>query len=85
MTPTERTMRARAAAYAQWAADPDWTARTAPARAGLAARFERLALEKHPGLTGAELAKYAEVERRRFYADMALKSAAARRKRAEKR
>lgn len=84
MTPAERTMRSRAAAYAQWAAEPDWTARTAPARAGLAARFERLALEKHPGLTGAELAKYAEVERRKFYADMALKSAAARRKRAGK-
>lgn len=77
-------MRARAAAYAQWAAEPDWAARTAPARAGLAARFERLALEKHPGLCGAELAKYAEVERRKFYADMALKSAAARRKRAGK-
>lgn len=84
MTPAERTMRARAAAYAQWAADPDWSARTAPARAGLAARFERLALEKHPDLRGAELAKYAEVERRRFYADMALKSAAARRNRAGK-
>lgn len=84
MTPVERTLRARAAAYAQWAADPDWSARTAPARAGLQARFERLALEKHPGLTGNELAKYAEVERKKFYADMAVKSAAARRKRAGK-
>lgn len=84
MSPAERTLRARAAAYSQWAAEPDWTARTAKARAGLAARFERLALEKHPRLTGAQLAKYAEVERRKFYADMALKSAAARRKRAGK-
>lgn len=84
MTPAERTMRSRAAAYAQWASDPDWTARTAPARAGLAARFERLALEKHPGLTGAELAKYADVERKKFYADMAIKSARARKQRAGK-
>lgn len=77
-------MRSRAAAYAQWAAEPDWTARTAKARAGLAARFERLALEKHPNATGPELAKYAEVERRKFYADMALKSARARKRRAGK-
>jgi hypothetical protein len=84
MTPAERTLRARAAAYAQWAAEPDWTARTAKARAGLAARFERLAREKHPDATGPELAKYAEVERRRFYADMALKSARARRQRSGK-
>lgn len=84
MTPAERTMRSRAAAYAQWAAEPDWTARTAPARAGLAARFERLAREKHPDLVGAELAKYAEVERKKFYADMALKSARARKQRAGK-
>lgn len=84
MTPAERTLRARAAAYAQWAAEPDWSARTAPARAGLQARFDRLAREKHPDASSAQLAKYAEVERRRFYADMALKSAAARRKRAGK-
>lgn len=84
MTPAERSMRARAAAYAQWAAEPDFTARTAPAREGLVARFERLALEKHPGVTGAELAKYVELERRLHMASMTLKSAAARRKRAGK-
>jgi hypothetical protein len=77
-------MRARAAAYAQWAAEPDWTARTAKARAGMAAKFERLALEKHPGASGPELAKYAEVERKKFYAEMTLKSARARAKRAGK-
>lgn len=84
MTPAERSMRAKAAAYAQWAAEPDFTARTAPAREGLAARFERLALEKHPGITGTELAKYVELERRLHMANMTLKSAAARRKRAGK-
>ena len=75
MTPAERTLRARAAAYAQWAAEPDWSARTAKARAGLQARFDRLVIEKHGVLPPAEHAKYAEVERKKFYADMALKSA----------
>lgn len=77
-------MRARAAAYAQWAAEPDFTARTAPAREGLAALFEQRALEKHPGISGTELAKYAEIERKLHMASMTLKSAAARRKRAGK-
>lgn len=78
MTPAERSLRARAAAYAQWAAEPDWTARTAKARAGLQARFDRLVVEKHGVLPPQEHSKYAEVERKRFYADMALKSARAR-------
>jgi hypothetical protein len=36
----QRRLRASAAAYAQWAATPDWTARTAKARASFLRRFE---------------------------------------------
>lgn len=84
MTPAERKLRAQAAAYAQWAAEPDWTSRTAKARAGLQARFDRLVIEKHGQLPPAEHAKRAEAERKRFYADMARKSAKARAARAGK-
>jgi hypothetical protein len=41
LTPTERTLRARVAAYRSWVATHDRTARTAPARAALLDRFER--------------------------------------------
>lgn len=78
MTPAERTLRARAAAYAQWAAEPDWTERTAKARAGLQRRFDRIVIEKHGVLPAATHAKYAELERKKFYAELAYKSARAR-------
>lgn len=82
MTPAERTLRARAAAYAQWAADPDWSARTSKARAGFEARFDRMVVEKHGQLPPAEHAKYAEAFRRAHFASLAMKSAKARRNRA---
>jgi hypothetical protein len=41
LTPTERATRARLAAHARWAREPDREAATAPLRAGLLQRFER--------------------------------------------
>lgn len=81
MTPAERTLRARAAANAQWAAESDWSARTAPARAGFEARFDRMVVEKHGELPPAQHAKHAAAERARYFAELARKSAKARRTR----
>ncbi|MET0423614.1 MAG: hypothetical protein ABW046_07060 [Actinoplanes sp.] len=79
-SPAERTLRARAAAHTRWAHEPNRTAVTEPGRQGLQARFER---EVDPGgvLTPAERVKRAESARKAFFADLARKSAAARRKR----
>jgi hypothetical protein len=74
-------LRARLAALDSWAQTPDRAARTAPARAGLLARFER-EVDPDGVLLPAERAKRAESARRAFYARLALASAAARRRRA---
>jgi hypothetical protein len=77
----ERIMIARAAAYAQWAAEPDWTARTAAARAGFNLSFDAQVVAMHGELPLAEHAKRAEALRRAHFTNMARKSAAARRAR----
>jgi hypothetical protein len=40
-TPTMRALRSRIASHVRWSKESDRTAATAPARAGLMARFER--------------------------------------------
>lgn len=82
MTPAERTLRAQLAAHTSWANSPDWSARTAPARAGFEARFDKAVIEKHGVLPPREHAKRAEAYRKAYFAALALASARARSARA---
>lgn len=81
-TPAERAMHSRLAQHTRWAHEPDRSAATAPARAGLQARFERQ-VDPDGVLDPAERAKRAESARKAFYADLTRKSIAARRKKKE--
>lgn len=80
MSPAERRLRAQLGAYTMWANTPDRSLRMAPARAGFEARFDRIVIEKHGVLPPEDHAKCVEAERKRFFAELALKSARARRK-----
>lgn len=79
-TPAERALHSRVASHSRWAHEPDRTAATEPARAGLQARFERQ-VDPNGVLDPAERAKRAESARKAFYADLTRKSIAARRRR----
>ena len=80
MTPAERTLRARIAAHARWAREPDRTKATQAARNGLGAMFEA---QVPPEITDPEArAKAAENLRRAYYARLSLAAAKARRQRA---
>jgi hypothetical protein len=75
-----RSSIARLGAHESWARTADRAARTANARAGLLARFEREAREQlGPGATEAQVAAAAESRKKAFYARIAAKSVAARR------
>lgn len=76
MPPQERRLRAQIAAHESWAATPDRTARTAPARAALDAKF----LEQADGDR-----QRAEHLRKAHFRKLALKSARARRRASEAR
>lgn len=80
-TPEENALIASLAAHAQWATEPDRTARTAAARRAFLARFER-EVDPEGVLDPIERAKRAENARQAYYKRLALKSATARRKRA---
>lgn len=80
LTPAQRVLRARIAAYESWANTPDRTARTEKARAAANERFERL-VDPDGVLTPAERVKRAEAARRAHFQRMALRSAQARRQR----
>lgn len=73
-------LRASVAAHESWAHTSDRSARTAPARAALMARFER---EVDPDgiLPPDERARRAEHKRKAYFGRLALKSAKARRAR----
>ncbi|WP_369047175.1 hypothetical protein [Sinomonas sp. P10A9] len=77
-TSTERRLSAQAAANTSWAYTQDRAARTAPARAAAAARFEHLV---DPGgvLAPDERARRAESLRKAHFQLLALKSAQSRR------
>lgn len=79
-TSAERALHSRAASHQRWAQEPDRSAATAPARAGLQARFERQ-VDPNGVLDPVERAKRAESARKAFYADLTRKSIAARRRR----
>jgi hypothetical protein len=80
-TPENRALAARIAAHTRWAAEPDRTAATAPARRAAWDRFERQ-VDPDGILPAAERAKRAESARKAYYLGLALKSAKARRSRA---
>jgi hypothetical protein len=70
---------ARLAAYESWAATPDRAARTAPARRGLWAKFEREARDKlGPDATDRQVADAADAARKAHYARMSAAGVAAR-------
>lgn len=81
LTPSERSLRAEAAAHTSWANTEDRSARTAPARRALLNKFEKQ-VDPAGLLPSAERAKRAENARRAYFAALALKSAKSRRLRA---
>lgn len=74
----ETRLSAARLAHLSWAKTPDRAARTAPARAGLMAKFEREA-DPDGTLDPAERTKRAEHLRKAFYLDMSRRAAEARR------
>jgi hypothetical protein len=71
---------ARARAHQSWARTADRSARTSPARSGLAAKFEREARQLlGPGATDRQVADAAESARRAHYARLSAAGVAARR------
>jgi hypothetical protein len=81
--PGDRTIVAKIAAAQRWGNCPDRTAATAPARAGLRARFEREAQANADHLlTPVELAKRVDSLQAAHMARMSLRAAQARRQRA---
>lgn len=71
---------ARAAVHESWARTPDRAARTAPARAGLYARFEREARERlGPDASDRAVADAAASARKAHYARLSAAGVAARR------
>lgn len=81
-SPAERSLQARLAAHTSWAQTTDPAARTASARAAFLDRFER-EVDKDGVLDPAERARRAEHARKAYFARLALRSAQARRRRAE--
>lgn len=78
LTPEQRSLRARMAAHASWANTSDPQTRTAAARDRFAARFER-EVDPDGVLSPAERERRAESARKRYFAQLAYKSASARR------
>lgn len=84
LTPAERTLRSQIAAHESWARTPDRAARTAKARQAALAKFEQQ-VDPNCELTPAERSRRAEHARTAHFKRLALKSAQARRARAEAR
>jgi hypothetical protein len=79
LTPSERTLRARMAAHLSWAATSDSAARTAPARKGFLARFER-EVDPEGKLPEEERRRRAEHAKRAYFLGLAARSAKARKR-----
>lgn len=79
-TQSDRSLAAQIAANESWAHTADRSARTAPARAALMARFER-EVDPQGTLPPDERARRAENKRRAYFQRLALKSSKARRAR----
>ena len=82
LTPAERSMRSQIAAHESWAKTPDRAARTAKARQAALAKFEH-EIDPNNELPPSERARRAEHARKAHFKRLALKSAQARRARAE--
>lgn len=80
LSPGERSLRAQIGAHTSWAKTHDRAARTAPARQAMLDRFER-EVDPDGTLTPVERARRAENARKAYFAQLALKSAQARRRR----
>lgn len=80
--PKVRELRARLGAHASWANTPDRQARTAPARAARAAKYEQRAREMHPDATDQQIAQVAEHLMKAEMTAMSLKAAQARKRKA---
>lgn len=78
-SPMERVLHSRAASHVRWSREADRTKATAPARAGLQAKFERQ-VDPEGVLDPVERAKRAESARKAYYAELTRKSIAARRR-----
>jgi hypothetical protein len=77
LTPEQRTLRSRAAAYAQWSKTADWSARTAAARAAFLSRFER-EVDPDGRLEPGERARRVAAARKSYMDRLALASSRAR-------
>jgi hypothetical protein len=77
LTPTQRILRAKAAADASWANTSDRSARTEPARRAALARFERQ-VDPDGELSEEERQRRAASARRSYFRYLALRSARAR-------
>ena len=77
LTPEQRTLRAKKAAFTRWA-NEDGQANAVRAQKGLYAKFEREAAEKFPDLTPVARAKRAEAAYHAHMVGLALKSSTAR-------
>jgi hypothetical protein len=82
MTPAQRSLQARMASHESWARTTDASARTAPGRKAFLDRFEKQ-VDPAGELPPAERARRAEHARKAYFARLALKSARARRARAQ--
>lgn len=79
LTPEQRSLRAQIAVHTSWANTSDRSARTAKAREGALARFERQ-VDPDGVLPPAERRQRAESARKAHMLSLAAKSAAARRR-----
>lgn len=80
-SPAEKRLQRLAAVHSSWAKTPDRAARMAPARIAAEARFEKQ-VDPDGVMTPVARALAASAARKAFYADMARKSAAVRRRKA---
>ena len=79
---SELALAGRIGAHKSWANTEDRSARTAPARAAFQKRFED-EVDPDRKLDAAERARRAESARKAYFAELALKSAQARRRRSD--
>lgn len=81
LTPAQRSLKGRYLAGRSWAKTRDRTARTAPARKAMLARFEREARELHPDADDKTIAQAAASLRSAYFTELAYRSSLARSRR----
>lgn len=77
LTPEQRVLRARVAAYARWSRE-DGRAQAQRAQAGLREKFVRQVREQHPDLAETEIQRRGECAYREHMSRLALASSKAR-------